>query len=782
MGGAVRARLLLLAAVVAGCSRAHYRESADRETYPILTEREVSPAYDIGRTRVEPPSGSRLADPFDPDHPPKPPDDPAAARFMDHPDGLHGSKHWGRYGYTDRIEPPGWEQCLGLDGKGTLKLDQEKAVELALLNSREYQTALEDVYLQALALTLNRFEFDVHWFGRNSTTYTHTGTSSFPTESNTLAVNSDFGFSRNFAAGGQLLVDLANALTYEYTGHSAQVRSNIAVQFIQPLLRNAGRQVRLETLTQAERDTLYAVRTFARFRKQFWAGIAVASGGYLDLLLAVQQIRNARFNLKQQEETYRLYLELFRGGRRSVVELDQIFQSLQQARLSVIQSETALQNALDRFKLQLGLPPRIPVELDDSFLEQFVLTDPSLEKLRDDLEAFQRERVKELDAPPPAADLRAHFATLRGLADRVPTAFAAATADLDRWGARLDRPARPDEDPEQRERARTAYDTLRKQLPEAEADLKRAGAAIDRHRAAVADDTRKASWEAITADVKALIALLDTAIAIQTQSRIYLIELPEVQADEAQAVAYAKQNRLDLQNLLGQVTDAWRQVTVAANKLRGDVNVVANANVVTQPGRLSPVAFTADASSYSVGLQIDGPLNRVAERNAYRASLITYQRAKRAYVAGSDQVELQIRRDLRQLNQLRLSFEISRQQVLSAARQVENSKLQLVRPGGGGGPVGGGGGGGDTVTLNLLQAYATQLSNLNALVSNFISYEQQRVQLLLDLEALQLDQRGFPANAPGTPHPATDGPPPEAGERLAAPQPVPPPARTPAGS
>ncbi len=298
----------------------------------------------------------------------------------------------------------------------------------------------------------------------------------------------------------------------------------------------------------------------------------------------------------------------------------------------------------------------------------------------------------------------------------------------------------------------------------------------------MADDTRKASWEAITADVKALIALLDTAIAIQTQSRIYLIELPEVQADEAQAVAYAKQNRLDLQNLLGQVTDAWRQVTVAANKLRGDVNVVANANVVTQPGRLSPVAFTADASSYSVGLQIDGPLNRVAERNAYRASLITYQRAKRAYVAGSDQVELQIRRDLRQLNQLRLSFEISRQQVLSAARQVENSKLQLVRPGGGGGPVGGGGGGGDTVTLNLLQAYATQLSNLNALVSNFISYEQQRVQLLLDLEALQLDQRGFPANAPGTPHPATDGPPPEAGERLAAPQPVPPPARTPAGS
>jgi outer membrane protein TolC len=773
--------MLLLAALVAGCSRAHYRESADRETYPIIAEREVSPAYDVGRTHVEPPPGSRLADLFDPDHPPKPPDDPAAALFMDHPDGMHGSKHWGRYGYTDRIEPPGWEQCLGLDQKGVLKLDQDKSVELALLDSREYQTALEDVYLQALTLTLNRFEFDLHWFGRNATTYTHFGTGSFPTETNTLTVNSDLGFTRNFAAGGQLLVDFANALTYEYTGHTSQVRSNIAVQFIQPLLRNFGRQVRLETLTQAERDTLYAVRTFARFRKQFWAGVAVESGGYLDLLLIVQQLRNARFNLKQQEETYRLYYELFRGGRRSVVELDQIFQSLLQARLAVIQSEVGLQNSLDRFKTQLGLPPRIPVELDDSFLGQFVLTDPSLERLRDDLDAFQRERVKNLDQPPPADAQRTHFAALRRLADRLPAAFASAVADLDKWSARLDRPARPGEDPEQRERARTAYADLRKQLPEAEADLKQVREAIERHRAAVADDNLKASWEAITADVKVLIALLDTAIAVQTQSRIYLIELPEVEADEGEAIAYAKQNRLDLQNFLGQVTDQWRKVTVAANQLRGDVNVVVNSNVVTQPGRMNPFAFSADASSYSVGLAIDGPLNRMAERNAYRASLITYQRAKRAYVALSDQVELQIRRDLRQLTQIRLSFEISRQSVLSASRQVENSKLQLVRPGGGGGGPGGGGGG-DTVTLNLLQAYGQQLSALNSLVSNYISYEQQRVQLLLDLEALQLDQRGYPANVPtGTARTPVDGPPAEAGERLHAPQPIPPPARGPGG-
>ena len=210
-------------------------------------------------------------------------------------------------------------------------------------------------------------------------------------------MNTNFGFARNFAAGGQLLVDFANNLTYEYTGGTHAVRSNAAISLIQPLLRNAGRRVRLESLTQAERDVLYSVRDFARFRKSFWASVAVGAGGgqfggggYLDLLQSVQNLRNAQVNLKQQEETYGLYYELFRGGRRSVVELDQFFQSLQQARLGVIEAELGLENALDGYKLQLGLPPRIPVELDDSLLDQFVLTDPSLEKLRDDLDKFQR--------------------------------------------------------------------------------------------------------------------------------------------------------------------------------------------------------------------------------------------------------------------------------------------------------------------------------------------------------------------------------------------------------
>jgi hypothetical protein len=763
--------MLLMAALAAGCSRSHYRNWADAETYPVIAERVVSPAYDIGRTRVEPPPGSRLADPFDPDRPPKPPDDPAAALFMAYPGGMKGSKHWGRDGHTDLIEPPGWEEALGLDTGGPLKLTPEKAVEIALLNSREYQTALENVYLQALALTLNRFEFDVRWYGRNTTMYTNFGYSSLPLETNTLDVLTNVGFARNLAAGGQLLVDFANALTYEYTGGTHAVRSNIAVSLIQPLLRNAGRRVRLEALTQAERDTLYAVRDFARFRKAFWAGIAVGAGrpggGYLDLLLAVQNLRNAQANLKRQEETYGLYYELFRGGRRSVVELDQFFQSLQQARLGVVTAELQLEAALDAFKLQLGLPPRIPVELDDSLLDQFVLTDPELEALRDGVEAFQRERLRELDEAPPADDLRGHFATLRGLADRVPDALGQAVADLERWGRQLDRPPRPADDPEARDRARAAYEDLRRQLPDIAADLEKTLSAIDRDRATVSAETRKEAWSALTQHTREVLSLLDAVIAVQTQSRIYLIELPEVDVNEADALAFAKENRLDLQNRLGLVTDAWRKVTVAANALRGDVNIIATANIVTEPGRNNPVAFTSDASRYTVGVQFDGPLNRFAERNIYRASLITYQRAKRDYVGLSDQIEFAIRQDLRGLTLQRAGFEIARQRLLSAARQFENERINLLRPRLQAG-------GSDATTLSLLQALASLLDARNALAASFISYEQQRVQLLLDLESLQLDQQGFPLHVPGTPAPAQDGRSVRPVERLPAPRPVPP--------
>jgi outer membrane protein TolC len=277
-------------------------------------------------------------------------------------------------------------------------------------------------------------------------------------------------------------------------------------------------------------------------------------------------------------------------------------------------------------------------------------------------------------------------------------------------------------------------------VPEIRAELKKITAAIDKHRAGITDATRKAAWEAITSDVKFVLAQIDSVMSVQTSARTYLIELPGVDYKEPEALNLAKDNRLDLQNRRAIVTDAWRQVRITANALMSDLNVVMSSNIGTDPDHNRPFNFAAEASKYSVGFQFDGPLNRLAERNAYRASLITYQQAKRSYMALSDQVEAQIRQDLRQLNRLRSSFEIARQSLLSAARQVEQSRLTLLF-----GPRDKNTAN-DTTTLNLLQALNSLLNARNQLTSNYVNFEQQRVQLLLDLEMLQLDSQGYPVH------------------------------------
>ena len=732
--------LFAVALCLAGCSRSYYRESADRETYPIVAERVTSPASAVGRIQVEPYPRSRLADPTNPDHPPKPPDDPSAAAFMAHPGKLRGAHGWEKDGLLARIEPGGWEQALGANAAGTVTLTQTKAAELALLNSREYQTQLEAVYLEALALTLNRFEFDLRWFGRSGTNYARTGAGGFPTETNTLTATSDIGFNRNLAAGGQLLIDFANSFVWEFTGRTHTVTGTASANFLQPLLRNFGRKVRLESLTQAERDTLYAVRDFARFRKQFWADVAVQSGGYLNLLLLLQNVRNAQANLKSQEENYRLYQELFKVNRTRVVDVDQVFQGLLAARLQVSQAEVALQDALDQYKLRLGLPPRTPVELDDSLLEPFVLIAPATDALRAEVESFARGRAAELGAPPTAAESLAGYDQLLALAGRSAAAIDAATADLTRWKADLAVPTRPGDDAEGRARAIAAY-VLQATIP---ADQTRALAtlisALKAQRAAVSPAGREAAWLGLVSGTQKLSGILDAAIAAQTQARIYLIRLPDVDANEAAALAFAKENRLDLQNQLGRVTDSWRKVTVAANQLEPDLNLTADASLVTAPTARNPFAFSNDASRFSIGVQFDGPLNRVAERNAYRASQIAYQRARRTYMALDDTVELQVRSDLRAIRQQRLSFEIARQSLIAAARQLESERLLLTAPNQAQqGNVG-------DATLRTLRALDQLLVARNALAGSFVSYEQQRIRLLLNLEAMQLDDRGFPTN------------------------------------
>ena len=720
--------LLLLITMLTGCTRAYYRRGADREVYPIVAERNAAAGSANDRVTLEPDPNSRLADPTNPDRPPRPPDDPVAARYMSRPNGMKGA-FWPKK-HLDWIEPPGWESSLPWGTGGKVKLDAEKAFELALLHSREYQTALEDLYFAALALTLNRFEFQSRWFLTNLTELSSTGPGTL-SETNTLTSTSNLGFNKAFAAGGQLVVDFANNFVLEYTANGrTSVSSSFVVDFVQPLLRNAGRRVRLEQLTQAERDVLYAARDFYRFRKQFWAGVTTLETGYLTLLLQVQTIRNAQSNLVGQEQNLREHEALLPGGKITTVQVDQAFQGYQSARATVAQTEATLQTALDAFKIQLGLPPRIPIELDDSVLNPFVLVDPKLDALRDQIDSFQKARYRDLDTPPTVADLRSQYKEFDGLSENTRPHIEAVGRELAEWAKKLD-----PSDSEEARRTRTAYEQFQTTLPEITADLDKLRAEAKTAAGGLAETKRKENWETLVGHVRRLMTLADQLIGVQAQIRINKIELPAIEWQEPDAMEYAKSNRLDLQSRQAIVTDAWRKVYVAANALRSELNVVGHMNHATAIAENRIIDFDPDQAQYRVGVRFDGPLNRQAERNAYRTALIAYQRARRDFMLLSDQVEQSVRRDLRLLQLEKLNFEIGRLTLISSTRQLEGARQRILL---GRDPAGG------SSTLDILNALNAQLNARNALANGYIRYEQLRVQLLLDMEALQLDSRGYP--------------------------------------
>lgn len=732
-------RLILVSVCVTGCTRAHYRRAADRETYPIIGQRIVQPAYAIGRTQLEPAATSRLADPTNPDRPPKPPDDPAAAIFMAHPYKFRGYGNWEKDGVLAEIEPPGWEENLGAGPTGVLKLTQERATELALENSREYQTRLENVYIQALALTLNRFDFDLQFFARRATNYTHVGGGGLTPETNTLVQSADTGFTRNLAAGGQLLADFANSFVWEFTGRTHTATGSIGMTLIQPLLRGFGRNVRLETLTQGERDTLYAVRDFARFRKLFWASVNVDSAGYLQILRQLQNVRNAAANVKAQEENYALYRILFQGGRTQVTNVDQVYQALLSARRDLIAAEIGLQNQLDQYKLLLGLPPRLAIELDDAPLNRFRLVDADVEKLRAEIDVFERKRKSELDAAPPLAVLQEAVTTLRTFADRADNAVGSAETALTGLADDLTRVVPPDE-VEQQERARAAYAEQKAKPAELRERVKVLRSDLLQLQGSLTEATREEGWKLILAATRETANVVDAAVAAESVARIYTIRLPEPGWTEETLLPFAKENRLDLQNAKGQVTDAWRKVSVAANALKSDLTVRLDGNLVSEPLGKNPLAFGAEGSHLAAGVQFDGPLNRQFERNVYRQSLITYQRSRRNYMALSDGIELDIRTGLRQLRQQRINFEIAKQQLLVAVRQLAIERRLLTAP------VQAGRGDDGAATLRILNAQQSLLTARNGLADSFFNYEQQRIRLLINSEIMRLDDRGFPTD------------------------------------
>jgi hypothetical protein len=248
------------------------------------------------------------------------------------------------------------------------------------------------------------------------------------------------------------------------------------------------------------------------------------------------------------------------------------------------------------------------------------------------------------------------------------------------------------------------------------------------------------------------------------------VDLDEAYTAGIQAALSA---RLDLMNARGQVVDAYRQIAVTANSLQGVFDVRYDLDAGTPVGGNTPFAFSGDRTRHTLTIRGELPLVRRAERNNYRAALISYQRQRRTLMAFEDNIANDVRGDIRELRTLAELYKIQQRVVELGYSQVDNAQAVLLAP-----PAPGAAsdaGSAAALTQQLLQAQSTLLSAQNTLYTYYVAYLNARMALYLDLELMQLDDRGVwcdeqqtGTNYPPRPVPA-DGQP---GERLPAPRPA----------
>jgi len=349
-----RSASLLLASLglLSGCTRQKWHEQADDTAYAIVKERYVDERWANPRMDVIADPRSRFFDTNDADCAPLPPDDESAHLYMHRVWGIKGYKKWHDFGDLDAIENPTWLDPFGYGPQtvtdnfkhnGTYPEIRDmrlgEAVDLAYLHSRDYQTQVENVFLTALAVSFERFRFQVQFVGLAATTpigitngnkpgFGSTG-SDIPGVNDTVTFGPAAGIQQLTPWGSQWLVGLANSTLWFWADGKATdaTTTSLSYSLVQPLLAGAGKRVVLENLTQAERSMLYAVRDFARYRMGFFGQIVVGgsiagssagfggvsasigtgvtpigspvlNNGYLGLLQQAQIIANQEFNIR----------------------------------------------------------------------------------------------------------------------------------------------------------------------------------------------------------------------------------------------------------------------------------------------------------------------------------------------------------------------------------------------------------------------------------------------------------------------------------------------------
>lgn len=509
--------VLLMLPVMSGCTPADYKEEADETVYRIIDEKWQD---DFGSR-----ANYRISD-VTPD-----------------PNDLH----------------------VAIPASGVLTLRQ--AIEIATAYNRQYQLEKELLYISALDLRLARHVFEPFLFGGYRAEYAKSGGTD-----EAVAHGPFIGFNQLLSSGALITTSVTAAwqriLLGDATGGYATF---LDATITQPLLRGSGSRVVLETLTQAERDTIYQIRSFNRFRQTL---VVDTMSLYYTVLLQLELLQNAEQNVKVLSTIYEQTEKLTAAGRLPALELDRVRQDLLGAEDERFQAQENYRQLLDQFKLFLGMPMTTEVKPDLSELAELKVIAPDT-----------------LDFP------------------------------------RFSRAAR------NRDLTEEALNMLEDELEQ------------------VATADRSSGQDRTVAREP-----LDPA-------------LYEVGFSEIEAIETALALRLDLANLDDAVLDAKRKIVVAEDQLRAGLNLT---------GAVGTSSRGSEDTAALVGLELDLPLDRMAEANEYRKALIVLTQSQRNYEQAVDTVALEVRDAYRRLVESAERRRVQLESVELAQKRYDNT-LRLMQ-------------------------------------------------------------------------------------------------------
>ena len=236
----------------------------------------------------------------------------------------------------------------------------------ALRYAREYQTAKEDLYLAALALSLERHLWTPRLSGGLSYEFADYG--QVRDFDRAMTAVASLAVEQRLPLGGTVTAQVIDQWMRDLKVHTTSGETGTMILSADiPLLRGAGR-VAYESRYQAERNLIYAVRDFERFRREFLVDIA---GDYFDLLSVRAQIESARAQVESLTVARDRATALAEADRELKLDADRAQVEYRGAQNDVISARERYGSSLDQFKIRLGMSTESLMDLAEEEIELY---------------------------------------------------------------------------------------------------------------------------------------------------------------------------------------------------------------------------------------------------------------------------------------------------------------------------------------------------------------------------------------------------------------------------